>query len=204
MSYLCQKHKIQNNLPSWPGDFIHRVTLFNNVNMVYINDNVDIIKYLTTIQLLKDIPDVIVIDDFSSHFKENKDKSAVYKTIAIIKETADYISAVKYNIEKVDPNSRPIGIIVCDSLPSIYGHSLFNNNTTYTGKRLHSYKRWFPLILTISEENDNFELKFHSINTGEYDNEGSLKYSFDKVGNIIFHQLSFTPEYEKKIEIVLE
>lgn len=172
--------------------------------MVYINDNIALIKYLTTIQLLKDIPDLIVIDDFGSLFREHKDKSAIYKAMALIKETADYITAIKYNIEKIDPLSKPIGIIICDSLPSIYGHSQFSKNSTYTEKRLHTYKRWFPLILTINEENEHYELKFYDVNTGEYDNNGTLKYSFDKVGNIIFHQLSFIPEYEQKIEIVLE
>lgn len=165
--------------------------------MVYIANDSELRLYLASIQCLKTLPDVVVIDDFQLYFKPNIDKSYIYMTMAVIRDTGDYIVSVK-NHEDYISNSKPLGILVGDQYTES-GSKSYVNDPNMIKKRFEIYGRWFPVQLIIPIGKKPYELTVMQNRHGET-HQGKLSYSIGSSQNcIVFHMLSFN-----NIEIMLE
>jgi len=141
--YIQEKTRTNSFFPRFPIDFSPSDDILAKIEMRHLSSAKQLQSYLSNIHLLPQLPQLIVIDDFSSFFPGIPDKPEMFKTLAFIKEAADYASSAVCESGECNECSILIGEVL---------------ETESVQKKLDLFEPWIPLVFLIQGQHDLFTL----------------------------------------------
>eukprot|EP00252_Welwitschia_mirabilis_P005129 TRINITY_DN15555_c0_g2_i2.p1 TRINITY_DN15555_c0_g2~~TRINITY_DN15555_c0_g2_i2.p1 ORF type:complete len:245 (-),score=26.97 TRINITY_DN15555_c0_g2_i2:49-783(-) len=153
--FLCRRQNFENNALFLSQDIDPSSSIFERIQMKYIEDDEGLRKYFAAFHLHKEIPRAVIIHDFCDFFDERaceeKYGQSRGRDLASVRSLALCCDAIDYANTKL-PAEEPCKFLVSDT------------NAGDTPRLLYIYQRWLTHILTI-KAHDGFTFTLQGINT---------------------------------------
>jgi len=147
--YILEKTRIHNFVPLFQQGITPNEDILAKIEILYLSSSKQLQSYFANLHLLPSLPELVIIDDFSSFFTSSADKPEMLKTLAFLKEAAYFASeAINESGEK-----NECGILVGDVVEPDGGL-----------RKLELFEPWTPLIFLIQGQHSPYSLVVQKIN----------------------------------------
>jgi len=148
VAYILEKTKIHTFAPLFNHGFTPEEDILAKIEIRHLGSARQLQYYFASLHLQRELPQLIIVDNFVSFFISQAERPEMFKTLAFIKEAADYASQAV-----IGEGKNECAIIIGDVI-----------DPEGSTRRIDLFEHWTPLIFLTQGQHTPFSLVVHKIN----------------------------------------